>query len=164
MSRPTIGALLSCHIPHLSAGQLFYAGAVAMVFAGLCEGQIGTKSFFVLWLLSSFTVSLSVLYFEGQSLSYFCGASGIGHAFAACWAVNHDSKAARVLFLMGLGGKVIFEMVTGTVSYEIGLEGARPVPLAHCAGAVVGVLYGLVLLRRRIPSQASTETLLRTGI
>lgn len=161
------GALLTCHLPHLSAGQLFYAGLVAMIFAGLCESEIGSRAFIGLWLLSSLTVALTVLFFEWGALQVFCGASGIGHAFAACWAAQHDNKAARILFCIGLVGKVVFEMVTGSVSYEIGLEGARPIPMAHCSGAITGFLFAHFFrdqFHKSAVSQASEETLLRTGI
>jgi len=80
---------------------------------------------------------------------WYCGLSGLSHALLAA-ALAHELGARRgaaravVLALCAAGaGKLIYELVTGAPAFAMALgDGVAQVPLAHVAGALVGIACG----------------------
>ncbi len=146
LDAPSLPGLLFCHLTHTSWAQLLFAGGTTLLLAWACERAIGSGRLLALLGLSALCVSACVVHLEASRLSWYVGSSGLGHALAAVWSLRAAPVGGRgkALICAALLGKVAAEAVTGSVAFNAGLEGATPVPAAHCAGVFLGLAFALL--------------------
>jgi rhomboid family GlyGly-CTERM serine protease len=147
--------LLTGHLVHWSADQLFW-DTLAFGFLGwLCEGE-DRWNFFRCVLLSGFLISLT-LWFAAPNMETYRGLSGIDSALFALAAIRigrealFEGQQQRITFALtaiiaaGFASKIGYEFLTGaTLFVDSTAGGMTPVPLAHVIGALMGVACGLL--------------------
>lgn len=87
---------------------------------------------------------------------WYCGLSGLSHALLAAaltFELGHRRGAARaVVFALcaACAIKPVYELATGAPAFAMSLgPGIVQVPLAHAAGAIVGIVCGALASRDR---------------
>lgn len=147
LARPDLLGVLGCHFVHVSWDQVLWAGLPALLLAAAAGRRFGVSRTMVVTVVAAIVTSLAVLVWERGRLESYCGASGLGHAFAGLVGVGMAGRL-RSVFLGGLTAKVAFELATGGLLCDMGLEraGAVPVPVAHLAGLAVGMGLGVRFL------------------
>ncbi|MGH7411347.1 MAG: rhombosortase, partial [Candidatus Methylomirabilis sp.] len=144
--------ILSGHWTHVSADHLFW-NVLAFVVLGAI-GERSSRVRFYTCLVGSAVVIPVALWTALPQLRTYRGLSGIDSALFALLAVTLMKDvihARRWTWVTGLSavflafiGKVGFEMATGrTIFVDSTAAHMLPVPLAHCIGAVVGVIVGM---------------------
>jgi rhomboid family GlyGly-CTERM serine protease len=148
--------LFTCHWTHWSADHLLWSAGTFALLAIACL-RIAAGRGFLCVAASALTVGLAVS--VGTNLSQYRGLSGIDSALFAMLATicvmenlaarDRPRVAAFAALLFALGGKLAYECSTGRALFvhEDG-SNIHPVPIAHAAGAVTGVLLALVRHRR----------------
>lgn len=145
LAAPTWVQVLLCHAVHRSPTQLFYAAGASLAFAALYEMRVGSARALALALIGAGGAAAAVLLTEGARLFDYCGASGLGHAFAAAAVLAALPRPWRLLAFAALAAKVGGEVLSGRILSEAGLAGGVPVPIAHLGGFLAGSLGALVL-------------------
>lgn len=152
-----IWRLVSSHWAHVSADHLFWDVLTFLVLGTLCE-RISRLRFCTCVLGSTVLIPVA-LWITMPQLETYRGLSGIDSALYVLLAVTllkdevHGKRWGWMIALSGLlvafVAKVGYEITTGgTIFVNSGASRMIPVPLAHCVGAVVGMVVGLM----RIPN------------
>lgn len=156
-----IWRLVSSHWTHVSGDHLFWDVLTFLVLGTLCE-RMSRMRFWACVLGSTVLIPVA-LWITIPQLETYRGLSGIDSALYVLLAVMllkdevRDRRWGWVMALSGVFlafiGKVGYEMATGgTIFVDSGASHMVPVPLAHCIGATVGMIVGLM----RIPNSLRT--------
>jgi rhomboid family GlyGly-CTERM serine protease len=144
----------TCHLTHWTYEQLAWDGLVFLGL-GLASARKDSAAVHATLLASAIAVPCAVLLFAPEVIAYR-GLSGIDSALFALVLVMHArNNPAVVLCAAGFALKIAFEMTTGATVFVSGLgPGVQPVPVAHVAGATVGLLIGLATMPSCAPSSS----------
>lgn len=156
-----IWRLVSSHWTHVSGDHLFWDVLTFLVLGALCERM--SRMRFCACVLGSAILIPVALWITLPHLETYRGLSGIDSALYVLLAVTllkdelHGRRWGWVIALSGVLfafiGKVGYEIATGgTIFVNSGASHMIPVPLAHCVGAAVGMIVGLM----RIPNWLRT--------
>ncbi|MEE8388518.1 MAG: rhombosortase [Acidiferrobacterales bacterium] len=138
--------LVSGHWVHFSLAHLVY-NTLALAIAGyFIETRLHGRMLF-LCLTSAVTTGLSV-YWLAPGLMFYGGLSGIVNTtvaylcLSAFFIIQSRRRWLFVVLLVLLLAKLIAEWITGASLFlhDLG-RGVTPVPLAHVAGALTGLLF-----------------------
>lgn len=141
-----IGQLFSCHLLHWSFNHLAWDWLMFVLVGAICELR-SRRGYQAVLILSAILIPVSVAYLV-PTLGTYRGLSGIDtgiFVFAAVLLIeeavqlrNWPSAGFYAAMLVGLLGKTLFELTYGSTMF---VESANftPVPVAHIAGAIVGV-------------------------
>jgi rhomboid family GlyGly-CTERM serine protease len=132
---------------HATWGHLVRDLALVAIAGAAYEGPLAHRK---LGLFAAGIVVPPLAVLVAQDARWYCGLSGLSHALLAAalaYEVTQRRGAARVVVLVLCAiaaTKPIYELVTGAPAFEMSLgEGIVQVPLAHVAGVLVGIAYGL---------------------
>ncbi len=150
--------LLSGHWTHISAEHLFWDVLMFLVLSVPCEYD--SRRRYVICLFSAVVLISCTLWYAMPQLLWYRGLSGLDSALFALLLTTltrEDIQAKRWYWVIGyitLGlaftAKIGYEWMTGQALFVGGLSGQIvPVPLAHVAGATVGLGIGLICNSRR---------------
>jgi rhomboid family GlyGly-CTERM serine protease len=147
--------LLTGHLAHWSAAHLAWDVIAFVALGALCE-RLGRARFLACVGAAALAVSLAV-WWAMPGLDRYRGLSGLDSALFVLLAVSlvRDGDSRRLL--AGAGGlaaflvKLAWEGATGGALF-VHDAGLAPVPLAHLAGALVGLAAGVARPR---PSQVA---------
>lgn len=152
-----IWRMLSCHWTHTSGDHLVWDVLTFVVLGTLCERRSRVR-FYTCIVWSAILIPVA-LWITLPQLEMYRGLSGIDSALYVLLAVTllkdeiHGRHWGWVMVLSGVLlafiGKVGYEVATGGTLF-VDSRGSHmfPVPLAHCVGAAVGMVVGLM----RIPN------------
>jgi len=144
--------LLSGHLVHWSSEHLIWDVAAFAVLGALCESR--SRRRFVLCLTGAATLIPAFLWIAQPAMERYAGLSGIDSALFALLGAQLLADEARrggalafgmgVAFALAFAFKIGFELALGQPLFAGNLgPGVSPTPLAHCAGAGVGLLCAL---------------------
>jgi rhomboid family GlyGly-CTERM serine protease len=136
--------IVTCHFTHFSYEQLAW-DAVAFAFLGFACARRNRAAFHATLLASIALVPIAVLAFAPHVASYR-GLSGLASAMFALLLTLERRRLTWpvVLCAIGFAGKIALEATTGGTLFVGSLgESVVSVPIAHIAGAVVGVICGV---------------------
>ncbi len=148
---------LTAHLTHFDWNHLTWDVGVLLVLGWICERQSRARFLFALG-LASVSVTTAVWLFQPRFAMYR-GLSGLDSAlfglFATSLGLRSDCASRRLgwLALGGFGAKCAFEVATHATLFAAG-DNYQPVPLAHLAGLMAGVLAGLSARWALSPSAA----------
>jgi rhomboid family GlyGly-CTERM serine protease len=143
---------VTCHWVHWNAEHLLWCVGTFVVLGVLCERQDRRR--FVACVAGSALVIPLVLWFVQPELLIYGGLSGLDSALFVLLAVTLIREktrsrewiwtAAFSVALLAFIAKTAFEFTTHTPVFLTDTTGMTPVPLAHLAGAVIGITAGLI--------------------
>jgi rhomboid family GlyGly-CTERM serine protease len=142
--------LVSAAWPHLSLAHLLLNLAALAAVAALGMLLRVRKAQAVAWLVC-WPLTHAALWLQPE-ISRYAGMSGALHAgvaicaVAACREPDRLAKAVGGMLLAGLALKVLIEAPWSRPLQESAALGITMVPLAHAAGAALGLLAGVVAL------------------
>ena len=155
--------ILTGHLSHTSVPNLFWNLATFLVLGAICETQ-NRRRFLLATVLTAVTVPMAVLLAAPETTAYR-GLSGIDSALFGLLLVTVVRKAwdqerrSLAVLLCGTGvlflGKIAYEVTTQQALFAVDSSGFVPLPLAHLAGAAVGLLVALLPLHQRRASDPS---------
>jgi len=151
--------IVTCHFTHFTYEQLAWDALVFLILGIACARR-NRGAYQATLLASVLVVPIAVLMFAPEVTTYR-GLSGIDSALFALLLTLESRRSWLVaLCAVGFAAKLIFEMKTGSMVFVSGAAFA-PVPVAHLAGAVVGVLmsHGDAEARRKAPPPSATPRL-----
>lgn len=131
--------IATCQFTHWSYEQLAWDG-LSFLALGIACARRDRRSFHATLFASLVGVPLAVLAFAPH-VSAYRGLSGIDSAlFALLLATESRRCSLATLFAAGFLAKIVFEALTGATVFvqELG-PGVVAVPVAHIAGAAIGV-------------------------
>ena len=145
--------IATCHFTHFTFEQLVWDALVFLTLGFACARRNG-GAFQATLLASIVVVPIAVLAFAPEVTTYR-GLSGIDSAlFALLLTLESRRNGLVALCAAGFALKLIFEMTTGATVFVSGAAFA-PVPVAHVAGAVIGLTIG-ILVTTRLPESRAT--------
>lgn len=144
--------LVTGHLTHWSADQLFWDGAVFAALGAACERR--NRASFRLGLALSVVAVTGLVWVALPGLNLYRGLSGIDSAlftllgaqiFAERVRERHWGGAAALGALwLGFVAKVAYEQLSGATLFVADQAGMVPIAAAHLAGAAAGAAaYGL---------------------
>jgi membrane associated rhomboid family serine protease len=143
--------ILTCHFTHWSHEQLAW-DALAFTALGLACARRNPRATHATLLTSIFVIPVAVLAFAPEVVAYR-GLSGLASAMFALLLVLEWRRLTWpvVTFAMLFAAKLAFEAITGgaVFAHDMG-DNVVAVPVAHLAGALVGVIGGLQQQRKRL--------------
>ena len=135
--------IVTCHFTHFTYEQLAW-DALAFLVLGLACARRDRGAFQATLLASILLVPMAVLSFA-PGVTTYRGLSGIDSAlFALLLTVEWRRSALAALCAAAFALKLIFEVTTGAMLFVSSNAGFVPVPVAHLAGALVGVVVGVL--------------------
>jgi rhomboid family GlyGly-CTERM serine protease len=156
--------MFSGHLTHFGVDHLRWDVIALLAFGSLAEIRSRSR-FAVCVVVSAVVISLGVAFFQPQFATYR-GLSGIDSALFAFVATDlmlvgrRDGDrlmfGAGALALAGFLAKCLYETATGQTIFVEPSTAFQPVPLAHLAGAVIGVLV-VFLTEDRLPRTRETS-------
>jgi len=157
--------VLTGHLSHTSVPNLLWNLGTFLVLGAVCELQ-DRRRFLLATLLAGLAVSFAVLLFAPETTVYR-GLSGIDSALFGLLLVQMVRRArnqrqpALAALLLATGGlflgKLAYEVLAGQALFAVDASGFVPVPLAHLAGALAGILvawlpHHMASARMRMPA------------
>jgi rhomboid family GlyGly-CTERM serine protease len=136
--------ILTCHFTHWSYEQLAW-DALAFSFLAAACARRNRQAFHATLLASGILVPIAVLAFAPE-VSAYRGLSGLASAMFALLLTLEWRRLSWpvVLCAIGFTAKIVFEGITGGTIFVSSMgEDVVSVPVAHLAGALVGVIGGL---------------------
>jgi len=132
--------IATCHFTHFTYEQLAWDALVFFVLGIVCERE-NRGAFRAMLLASVVIVPIAVLAFS--NVTTYRGLSGIDSALFGLLLLT-ESRRSRIVALCGVAfaAKMIFEMKTGATVF-VHSDAFIVVPVAHIAGALVGVIVGI---------------------
>lgn len=139
--------IATCHFTHFTYEQLAW-DALVFLFLGLSCARRNRGALQATLLASVVIVPIAVLAFA-PSVTTYRGLSGIDSAlFALLLTMEWRRSWVVALCAAGFAMKVIFEMTTGATMF-VSSGAFVPVPVAHLAGAIVGLVIGAAAFAER---------------
>jgi rhomboid family GlyGly-CTERM serine protease len=137
--------MATCHFTHFTYEQLAWDALVFLILGIACARR-NRGAFQATLLASILVVPIAVLAFAPNVTTYR-GLSGIDSALFAL-LLTMESRRSRLVALCAAGFvmKLLFEMTTGATVFVRATDFA-PVPVAHLAGAIVGLATGFFSAR-----------------
>lgn len=136
--------IFTCHLTHFSYEQLAWDVLAFASLAAACARR-NRQAVHATLLASALLIPIAVLAFAPQVATYR-GLSGLASAMFALLLTLEWRRLTWpvVLCAIGFGVKIAFEAITGGTIFvsDIG-EDVVSVPVAHMAGALIGVIGGL---------------------
>lgn len=143
--------LLTGHLCHWTGSHLFWDLLVFIIAGSMVERRLGRAFLPCLGLVGSAIASIVFLLMPG--IGSYRGLSGIDtflYTFAVLGLIReaypgfpHNWRALTYAPLLLLFCKIGFEIATGEALFSGPLgEGVLPLPLAHAAGALLGIVSG----------------------
>jgi rhomboid family GlyGly-CTERM serine protease len=146
--------IFTCHFTHFTYEQLAWDAAALLALSAACERR-DRAAFHATLLASAIAVPLAVLAFAPHIETYR-GLSGIASGLFALLLML-EARRSKALLLCGLAFflKLAFELATASAMFVGNMgDGVAPVPAAHAAGAVAGVMvFAAMRLRARLALQ-----------
>jgi rhomboid family GlyGly-CTERM serine protease len=137
--------IVTCHFTHFTYEQLAW-DTLAFLVLGIACARRNRGAFQATLLASVLIVPIAVLAFAPNVATYR-GLSGIDSALFALLLIMESRRSWIVaMCAIGFAMKLIFEMTTGATLFVPSSGRFEVVPVAHLAGAAVGVT---VILSRR---------------
>jgi membrane associated rhomboid family serine protease len=134
--------IVTCHFTHFTYEQLAW-DALVFLSLGIACARRNRIAFRATLLASVLVVPFAVLMFS--NVTTYRGLSGLDSALFALLLMMESRRSWIVaLCAIGFAMKLIFEMTTGTTLF-VGSDAFVAVPVAHLAGAVVGVVVSRFL-------------------
>jgi rhomboid family GlyGly-CTERM serine protease len=135
--------IVTGHFTHFTYEQLAWDALVFLIL-GIACARHNRGAFQATLLASIIVVPIAVLAFAPDVTTYR-GLSGIDSALFAL-LLTMESRRSRLVALCAIGFamKLLFEMTTGATVFVSAADFA-PVPVAHLAGAIVGLVIGIRL-------------------
>lgn len=136
--------IVTCHFTHWSYEQLAWDAIAFCALAVVCARRNG-RAFHATLLASIVLVPVAVLAFAPNVTAYR-GLSGLASAMFALLLTLEWRRLTWPVILLAIGFamKLVFETITGgTVFVDSMGQDIVSVPVAHLAGALVGVIGGL---------------------
>jgi rhomboid family GlyGly-CTERM serine protease len=136
--------IVTCHFTHFSYEQLAWDALTFFTLGWACERR-NRSSFHATLLASVVIIPLAVLLFDPRIATYR-GLSGIDSALFALLVIS-AARTSRigVALAIAFACKVVFELTTGATVFVTNMgEGVEPVPIAHVAGALIGVAVSAI--------------------
>jgi len=132
--------IVTCHFTHFTYEQLAWDALVFLILGIACARR-NRWAFQATLLASIIVVPIAVLAFAPDVTTYR-GLSGIDSALFAL-LLTMESQRSRLVALCAVGFvmKLLFEMTTGSTVFVSAADFA-PVPVAHLAGAIIGLAIG----------------------
>lgn len=132
--------IASCHFTHFTYEQLAW-DALAFAALGAACARRNRAAYQATLLASVVLIPIAVLLFAPNVATYR-GLSGIDSALFALLAVMSGSW---IVIACGAGfiAKIAFELLTGSTLFVPSSAAFAPVPVAHVAGAAIGIVIGL---------------------
>jgi rhomboid family GlyGly-CTERM serine protease len=132
--------IVTCHFTHFTHEQLAWDALVFLILGIACARR-NRWAFQATLLASIIIVPIAVLAFAPNVTTYR-GLSGIDSALFAL-LLTMESRRSRLVALCAVGFvmKLLFEMTTGSTVFVSAADFA-PVPIAHLAGAIIGLAIG----------------------
>lgn len=136
--------ILTCHLTHVTGEHLFWDLLPFVVLGTLLERTSRRK--LSACLFGSALLVPAAVWILDPGLEIYRGLSGVATALLALLAVELISERRKTAMLAGwlmiaaLTAKIVFEFLTDSSWVVSG--GLVPVPLAHIAGAAVGLWVG----------------------
>jgi len=129
--------IATCHFTHFTYEQLAW-DALVFLLLGIACARRNREAFLATLLASAIVVPIAVLAFA--NVTTYRGLSGIDSALFGLLLMM-ESRRSRIVALCGaaFAGKMIFELTTGATLFVHG-DAFIAVPVAHIAGALVGVI------------------------
>ena len=136
--------ILTCHFTHWSYEQLAWDALAFIALAIACHRR-DRRAFRATLLAGIVLIPLAILVFAPEVTAYR-GLSGLASAMFALLLTLERQRMRWpvVLCAIGFGAKIAFETITGGTVFVGGMgENVVSVPVAHLAGAIIGVIGGL---------------------
>lgn len=136
--------IVTCHFTHWTYEQLAW-DALAFLALGLACARQNRAAFHATLFASILLVPLAVLAFAPEVTAYR-GLSGLASAMFALLLTLQRRRMtwSVVLFAIGFAAKLAIEATTGGAVFANDMgAGVVAVPVAHVAGALIGVIGGL---------------------
>ena len=132
--------IATCHFTHFTYEQLAWDALVFLLLGIICARE-NHEAFRATLLASVIVVPIAVLAFS--NVTTYRGLSGIDSALFGLLLVT-ESRRSRIVAFCGIAfaAKMIFEMRTGATLF-VHSDAFIAVPVAHIAGALVGVIVAL---------------------
>jgi rhomboid family GlyGly-CTERM serine protease len=151
--------VLTCHLVHWSPEHFFLDGLVFIALGIVFEKKIGPRYWKIL-MVSAFAVSMALLCFQ-NNLHAYRGISGlINTQFILGVGLfvfdRNNEKFMKVLYIIIFAihvFKVVYETINGVSFFNTETLGDMGLftPLAHLAGAMMGLFYLLIFIFPKIP-------------
>ena len=139
--------ILTCHFVHWTYEQLAWDALAFLALAIACARR-DRRAFHATLLASIVLIPLAVLAFAPEVVAYR-GLSGLASAMFALLLMMERSRLTWpvVACAIGFAAKITFEAITGgTVFVNTMGSDIVSVPVAHIAGALIGVIGGTYTL------------------
>ncbi|HEV7427205.1 MAG TPA: rhomboid family intramembrane serine protease [Thermoanaerobaculia bacterium] len=138
--------IATCHFTHFTYEQLVW-DALVFLLLGIASARRDYEAFRTTLLASVVIVPLAVLAFS--NVTTYRGLSGIDSAlFGLLLATDWRRNWIVALCGVAFAAKMIFELTTGATVF-VHSDVFTVVPVAHIAGALVGVAIGSICGQRR---------------
>ena len=136
--------IATCHFTHFTYEQLAWDALVFLILGIACARR-NRGTFQATLLASIILVPIAVRAFAPDVTTYR-GLSGIDSAlFGLLLTMEWRQSRLVALCAAGFAMKLVFEMTTGATVF-VGAADFVPVPVAHLAGAIVGLAIGTASL------------------
>ena len=134
--------IVTCHFTHFTYERLAWDGIAFLALSAACLRR-DAKTYFATLLASVMLVPLAVLAFS--DVDVYRGLSGIDSALFALLIAS--DKRLRFLFV-AFAAKLAFELAPQSTVFVTHMgAGVVSVPIAHAAGAMVGIVAALPKMR-----------------
>lgn len=161
--------LVTGHLTHWSAEQLFWDAAVFAALGTICERR--DRASFLRCLVLATAAITGVVWAARPDMNLYRGISGIDSALFALLGLclfaerlrERRWAGAAALALLGLGffAKVAYEQWSGATLFVSHQTTMTPLAAAHLAGGAAGaVAYGLSVLRQTLHNCATLSSLI----
>jgi rhomboid family GlyGly-CTERM serine protease len=153
VARGEVWRIVTCHLTHWTPDHLTW-DVLTFALLGVIAEMANRRRFATCLIASAVVTPLAVAWARPE-LSTYRGLSGIDSALFVLVLANlfRSGAAGRVMATvagLALAAKMGFEWVTGqTLFVDTAVAAFTPVPTAHVAGAVVGLIAGVKGFSRR---------------
>ncbi|HEX2059316.1 MAG TPA: rhomboid family intramembrane serine protease [Thermoanaerobaculia bacterium] len=132
--------MITSHFLHWSV-EHFVWDALAFVVLGVACARRDLHGCLTTLVVAIFAIPLAVMHFAPE-VAVYRGLSGLDSALFALLLVQMRSRLA-LLCGIAFAAKIAFELTTGSALFAANMgEGVVAVPVAHIAGALVGLCAG----------------------
>ncbi len=152
--------LVTCHWVHLNTDHLLWSTSTFLLLGAICE-IINRRRYLLTVGLSSILIPTAI-WVGTPNLQVYGGLSGLDCALYSLVIVmvirlenpsrNRIWKIFYAVMLILLPAKIIYEMTSGLTYFVNNAHTEMvPVPLSHLVGGIVGILGGIIEMRKSGP-------------